>query len=301
MAGVLRLPLVLAFLVVVSALVFLAWPRGGGGVEWVVVEELNRARLEAGAPPLSLVDYGFAGFRARDMVSRGYFGHCDPGGRLYLEFYSRFGVYYYVEESIGIAYLDRWGGAGDEEVALGLLHAMLYRDEAYGWAHRDSLLDPSSNLVEVAYASNGRVAVLVLEVYKAWVEWLVEPSYEGGVLEASGRLTLEGSGFVGVGVYRAYSPPAIAWPPGGGGVVVTCRRPPEGELVAWLLANGTGSGVDGVVEASGDRFRVWLSYSLPEGDDYVYYVVFWARSPWGEGRYGGEIPVALVVLGRGGG
>ncbi len=298
-------------LVVVLAaglLAVLAFLGGGTGsgltpAEEAVFDELVRLRMEQGVPAPRLVSIGFARERALDMAGSGYFGHCRPDGSWPIESYR--GVHY-VEENIAVVYPGP--GSSVEDAVKEAVRAMVYDDEEYGWKHRDSLLDPLNNAVEVAVAEAGGAVYVVVEMYKAWVDW-ERASYASGTLTLEGVLRLEDSRILGLAVYRIEEPRVMAWP-SKRGIVYTCLRAPEGEIVAVLLARGDapeGVGVlEGSIEARGSWFRVTASYEPPAGEGFLYYAVLWVEAgdgaasyPFGE-RYGGDVPVALIPLGVGG-
>jgi len=261
-------------------LFFLAssWGPSADPVAVAVLEVVNAERERVGVPPLELVDYGFAELRARDMAELGYFGHCRPDGTLFLELYTGFGGVYYVEDNVGVY----WGGSVEEAV-VGLVEAMLFEDEESGWAHRRSLLDPYANKLEVGYAVSDGVVFVAFEVYKVWVDWSVEPHYDGVVFEARGRLLLDAEP-LGVRLLRV---PVLsgAWP-SKNGIIYTCG--------AWLVPETVGFYSGAAWSPSPGEIAVRLDYALPPGDGYVYYVVVLVE------KEGVEVPVLAYVLGRGG-
>lgn len=171
-----------------------------------VLEEINSARAALGLPLVSpSPEYAAADYRAQDMLAGGYFNHYDLEGRIPNYHYTSMGGAYYIEENIGYIHfppidLDRVLNGSWE-----LVHDMLYDDASSNWGHRDSLLDPTNNRVEVGVAWNRSCLFLVVHMVKEWVNWSSPPSISGGIFSCAGNLTMDGSTLKSVVVY--YSDP----------------------------------------------------------------------------------------------
>ncbi len=276
-------------------------PSRGELVE-IVLEALNRERLRHGVPPVRLLNLSVAQSRADDMVGRGYFGHCDPEGGTPFRWYTSLGGAYFFEENVAAARGPVSLRAFAEEAVLD----MIYDDAESGWLHRDSLLDPTNNYVDIGVSWRGGYAVIVIHMQKAWVRWLEGPSYDPatGLFRARGLLLLNGSRVTAVVVYRANATAAGACPLPG--VECTCTSYGLGEPVA-AVAPGPGvvyAGVETVVAArwaqEGRLFEVEFAWRPRAPGTYV--VVVWAentlglRHPFDEGRYADELPVLAYAI-----
>ena len=167
----------------------------------VVLEEINNAREKHGLPPVSLLNLSIAQFRAEDMLKRGYYGHCDPEGRPPSYWYTLLGGLYYVEENIGVTYTT--GELDPVKEAREHVIAMIYDDASSDWGHRDSLLDPTNNYVDIGVAIGDNLFYLVIHMQKVWVEWIQPPEYNetSGVFRASGVVLLNGSTLYTIAIY----------------------------------------------------------------------------------------------------
>ncbi len=279
----------------------------GGDVRERVVAIINKARGSVGVPPVSLVDLGLARGKLMEMINEDYFGHCNPGGLLYpLEHPGL--VYYYVEENIGMTIGHPLQGSL-LDLARSHVYSMIYNDEANHWGHRDSLLDPTNNLVDVACGASGDRFYIVIYMVKAWINWTNPPHYDKGVVSGEGRVTLRGSSLAGVSVYEYKAPHVLSWPVKSG-VEFTCQDYSIGRLYAVVGSGGASStGVrviePTVYEVHGGWFHVSFPLPRPPNNSTYYVVVFWVKNtlgvenPYDSSRYREEIPAGMLVVGRG--
>ncbi len=275
-----------------------------------VVDYLNSVRSGLGLPNVSLVDFGVAEYRAMDMLENRYFGHCSPDGSPYFLYYTLLGGSYYPEENVGVTFSPGVLSVDPVGEALSHLESMLFDDEDSGWGHRDSLLDPTNNYVEVGYAWDEKAYYIVVYMYKAWVNWTVPPAYSGGVFRAEGFVTMPGSSVQSIGVYRWEKPRVMMWP-SKAGITFTCQSITGGEPVAVVVPDrGYSSTVETIIASEwsveGQYFRIEFEYTPPPGDDAYYYVIVWIENtlgvehPYDPGRYSEAIPALLYVIGVGG-
>jgi len=277
----------------------------GKDVKERVTAIINKARREAGVPPVKLVDLGLAQGKLAEMIDEGYFGHCNPRGLLYPLEHPGI-VYYYVEENIGMTVghpLQRFL----LELARNHVYSMIYNDEAEHWGHRDSLLDPTNNLVDIACGVSGNRFYLVIYMLKAWINWTAPPHYDKGMVSAEGRVTLQSSSLVGVSVYEYKAPHVLSWPVKSG-VEFTCQDYSIGMLYAVVgrgWAPGMGARViePAIYEVHGGWFHVSFPLPRPPNNSTYYVVVFWVKNtlgvkhPYDPSRYREEIPVGMLVVG----
>ncbi|MBE8538834.1 AN1-type zinc finger domain-containing protein [Geoglobus acetivorans] len=171
-----------------------------------VLEYLNKERVKRGLPAVELISTGIAQFRAEDMIKRNYFGHYDPEGYPPFYYYTKKGGLYAMEENCGEYRIV--GGLLDQtdvaDYALKSVKSMIYDDALSNWGHRDSLLDPSNNYIDIGVAWDSNRMVLVLHMTKKYVEWTKVPKVDNMVFSASGKLNQDVK-FEGVMIY--YHPP----------------------------------------------------------------------------------------------
>lgn len=172
-----------------------------------VVGAINEARASLGLPPVTAsTEYAAADFRAKDMLSKGYFNHYDLSGLPPTYYYTIYGGAYAVEENLGYVYYPGLTAQLVVNDSVELIHDMIYDDAASSWGHRDSLLDPTNNRAEVGLAWNGSRLFLVVHMIKEWVDWAQPPQVSAGVFSCSGNITMNGSGLKSVLIY--YTDPA---------------------------------------------------------------------------------------------
>jgi len=171
-----------------------------------VLEYLNSERSKRGLLPVKLM-VGIAQFRADDMINQGYFGHYDPKGYPPFYYYTIKGGIYAMEENCG-EYAIIGGSISPTKVpnyAVKSVKDMIYNDALSDWGHRDSLLDPSNNFVDIGVAWNSKRMVLVIHMIKKHVEWIKRPNVRDMVFSASGKFVSNDLKFYEVLVF--YHPP----------------------------------------------------------------------------------------------
>ena len=276
-----------------------------------VLARINEIRESYGLPPLTLMTIGVAEYRAGDMVANRYFGHCTPDGVPFFYYYSTMGGVYYPEENIGLTVATR-GTLEIDPVSESIAHVdrMVFDDADSDWGHRDSLLDPTNNVVDIAVQYDDKMMILEIIPQKAWVNWTSEPRVEDGRVILEGVVALEGSSVESVVIYRYEMPRVLQWPERSG-VTFTCETINPGEPVAVVVpAPYYTASVETVIADEwtvlGNKFRIVFDYRVPEGEGSIYYVVLWVENtlgiehPFDEERYRDSIPALLLVLGEGG-
>ncbi|MEM1668551.1 MAG: CAP domain-containing protein [Thermofilaceae archaeon] len=179
-------------------------------IKMSVLEELNKIRAAHGLPPVQLLNLSVAQYRANDMVKNAYYGHCDLSGVPTMFYYTLLGGVYAMEENVGYVGKCRFPPLEPDYIdareamnyALKSLRDMVYNDELSNWGHRDSLLDPTNNYVDIGVAWGKGVFIIVIQMNKVWVSWLRSPSYVNNRFEACGRLLLNNSEITHVLIYK---------------------------------------------------------------------------------------------------
>ena len=167
---------------------------------------LNKEREKYGLPKLKLMITGIAQFRAEDMINRSYFGHYDPEGYPPFYYYTKMGGVYSLQENVAeTRYIDGYVEISEiEKIAVSHILDMIYNDSLSNWGHRDSLLDPANNFVDIGLYWNSQRVVIVIHMIGRHVEWINPPSIENMTFIASGILD-ENVSFSSVIIY--YHPP----------------------------------------------------------------------------------------------
>jgi hypothetical protein len=86
------------------------------------------------------------------------------------------------------------------------LYTMVYNDSAHNWGHRDSLMDPTNNMVGISFTYDENHAFLVIHMIKEWVVWENPPEFADGVFSCSGNWSVPGQSVDYV--YVEYSDPS---------------------------------------------------------------------------------------------
>ena len=155
-----------------------------------VLEYLNKERVKRGLPPVKLMLTGIAQFRADDMIKRDYFGHYDPEGYPPFYYYTKKGGIYAMEENCGMHEIIS-GTLSPTKIpkyAVNSVRNMIYNDTLSNWGHRNSLLDPSNNYVDIGVSWNSNRMVIVIHMIKKHVKWIKPPKVKDMVFSASGKL-----------------------------------------------------------------------------------------------------------------
>jgi uncharacterized protein YkwD len=171
-----------------------------------VLNELNTARTIVGLNNVTLITKSVAAdYRSKYMLNNSYFNHYDLNGYNPGYYYTKFGGEFAIEENIGYYYISMWQDDKLPEYAENSVHEMIYNDASSNWGHRDSLLDPSNNFVDIGVAYGDNSMYLTIHMVKIWVDWMKTPRLELGKFSCSGKLTLTNSKITGVLIY--YSNP----------------------------------------------------------------------------------------------
>jgi len=172
-----------------------------------VLNELNIARKAVSLSNVSLLTSPrVASLRADDMLNKTYFCHYDLNGLNPDYHYTKLGGRFSVEENIGFLYSSSLRTTDVPEYSRQSLHDMIYNDQSSDWGHRDSLLDPTNNYVDIGISWDDHRLYVVVHMVRAWLDWVSPPRFQENQFLCSGALRLQGSSLQSVMVY--YSDPA---------------------------------------------------------------------------------------------
>ncbi|MEM0105949.1 MAG: hypothetical protein QXX81_05370 [Zestosphaera sp.] len=275
-----------------------------------VLSKINEERLKSGIPPVGLFNDTTARFRAEDMYSNNYFGHCDLSGMTPNYHYTKLGGSYVIEENVGYSYIIG-GRLPPIDSAVKNVDNMIYNDAESGWGHRDSILDPTNNFVSIYAAWDDSRLFLVIHMMKVWVEWITPPAVRNGAFTAEGRILLNGSKLYGVTIYRSSPNTSRTFNPRLN-VLMTCSPYSIGEPIAGVVPEPyyytevkTIRPLKWVI--SGQHFSVGFPVSFEDGGEGLYTIVVWAENtlhtkhPFDEGRYRDHLPVLEYTFSMRGG
>lgn len=261
---------------------------------------LNTFRREYGLPPVELMNLTIAQYRAEDMLSNKYFGHCDLNGLTANYWFTTLGGRYGMEENVGITlYYRSLRGAVQDHV-----YNMVFNDSASQWGHRDSLLDPTNNYVDIGIAWDGDLFYIVIHMLKVWVEWNYTPVYNPilGYFDASGTILLNNSKVTSVIIYRTDLSTTQYYEPGfGDKVIFTCDRALIGEPVAGVVPSSMYyyTDIETIVANtwydSNGRFHI--SFTWRPSQPGIYTIVIYVENtlgvshPFDKERYADSLPI----------
>ncbi len=166
-----------------------------------MLERLNEERAAVGLAEVGLVSPIASSYRTEDMSAEGYFNHYDLNGYLPTYYYTLLGGRHAMEENIGYLYTPSFDPRDVPDYSASLVHDMIHDDAASAWGHRDSLLDPTNNLVDISASWTGSRLFVALHMIKSWVNWTKPPTLNGNAFSCSGNLTMSGSTIDYVYVY----------------------------------------------------------------------------------------------------
>lgn len=168
-----------------------------------MLEQLNAERRAVGLAEVRLVGPIASSYRTEDMAANGYFNHYDLSGYLPTYHYTLLGGQHAMEENIGYLRAPSLAPGRIPNYSASLVSDMVHDDAGSAWGHRDSLLDPTNNLVDISASWTDSRLFVALHMIKSWVDWAKPPTLEGGTFSCSGNLTMSGSTLGSVFIYRS--------------------------------------------------------------------------------------------------
>jgi uncharacterized protein YkwD len=129
---------------------------------------INAARSKNNISEVNLNDIQSAQLHAENMLNVGFFSHWNLEGEKPYMRYSKNGGNGIVSENIGWI---RFSGTLDPKKAINhSLYQMLYEDSSWQWVHRDNILNPMNNQVDLGIAYNETCLYLVLDFEAEYFE-----------------------------------------------------------------------------------------------------------------------------------
>lgn len=168
-----------------------------------MLEQLNEERRAFGLPEVQLVSPVASSYRVNDMSANGYFNHYDLNGYLPNLYYTALGGLYGMEENIGYLYYEYLDPDDVPSGAASLVYDMIHNDAGSNWGHRDSLLNPANNFVDISAKWTGSRLFISLHMVKSWVSWAHPPQLVNGTLSCSGTITINGSEISDVLIFKS--------------------------------------------------------------------------------------------------
>ncbi len=168
-----------------------------------MLEQLNEERLAVGLTEVQLVSPIASNYRVNDMSSNGYFSHYDLSGYLPNYFYTLLGGQYAIEENIGYLFTTHLDPDDVPSDASSLVYDMVHDDAGSNWGHRDSLLNPTNNFVDISANWTGSRLFISLHMVKSWVNWAQPPNFVNGTFSCSGAITINGSEITDVLIFKS--------------------------------------------------------------------------------------------------
>ncbi len=265
-----------------------------------VLAKINEERQKFGVPPVSLFNDAAARFRAEDMYSNNYFGHCDLSGLTPNYHYTRLGGTYVIEENLGYSFA-MGGSLKPVDAALEHVNAMIYDDAESNWGHRDSLLDPTNNFASIYAIWDDRRLFLAIHMMKIWVEWIRPPTIRNGVFVAEGTILLNDSKLETILIYYS-RPNTLRFSDPLRKTLMTCSSYSVGEPIAGVVPEPYYyPGIKTVRplkwEVRGQYFSVEFPVDFTDGRKGIYTIVIWAKNtlhithPFNEKRYRASLPI----------
>jgi uncharacterized protein YkwD len=170
------------------------------------LNEINTAREALGIANVSLVEPIASTFRGEDMLNNLYFGHYDLNGYQPEYYYTKLGGLYTMEENIAYDYLPSGTEGNLTGIVVNFVHSMIYDDVFSLFDHRDSILDPTNNYVDIAIVNDSNRVFIVVHMIKDWIDWQSPPTFVNGTFSCAGMLKLSGSSLENIDIY--YSDPS---------------------------------------------------------------------------------------------
>jgi len=273
-----------------------------------LVKLINEERQKKGVEPVKLVDWGLSKIKLIEMVNKKYFGHCNPEGLILPVEYGN-ASHYYFEENLGITIGHPLNGSM-YWLAKNHIESMIYNDSDSDWGHRNSLLDPTNNLIDLSCGIINNKFYIVIYMIKGWIKWIEPPHYDNGKVIAEGEIQMQGSRLTSVSIYEYESPKVIQWPVKSG-IKFTCNSYNIGKAYAVVVPGSSLSGTLRSIEATeymvrDNWFRIVFPLNNPAVENRTYIILFWVKNklgvfhPYDPERYNDSIPSGMLVVGRAG-
>lgn len=176
-----------------------------------MLDLVNADRAKAGLRPVALGSNTAAQQHAEDMLKNFYFGHIDSGGMKPYMRYSLAGGLGAVSENAGSSGSEdtsdrtRYATIDPKAILQRLEHDMVYDDAASNWGHRDNVLEPQHQLVNIGMAYDRTRLALSQQFEERHVSFSQPPKLTNGILTLAGSLDPSVGRLQSIDIY--YDPP----------------------------------------------------------------------------------------------
>jgi uncharacterized protein YkwD len=176
-----------------------------------MLDLINADRSKAGLRPVALSSNTAAQQHAEDMLKNFYLGHIDSGGMKPYMRYTLAGGLGDVSENAG------YSGTEDRDdhtlyvtldpkaILQRLEHDMVYDDGASNWGHRDNILKPQHQVVNIGIANDRTRLALSQQFEHLYVNFSQPPKLANGILTLAGSLDPSVGRLQSIDIY--YDPP----------------------------------------------------------------------------------------------
>lgn len=155
---------------------------------------INKDRADHGVGPVRLGDNAAAQAHAQDMVDNFYIAHWDSGGMKPYVRYTQAGGQGAISENAAYSgptdSNDRrnFVGLDPKETIRKLEYSMMYEDEASDWGHRDNIIDPVHQFVNIGIAFTSTRLGFIQHFEETFLTFPALPSLTNGTLTVSASL-----------------------------------------------------------------------------------------------------------------
>ena len=220
---------------------------------------INKDRADHGAPPVKLGTNGAAQIHAEDALMHRYVGHWTVDGLKPYMLYAQAGGQGKVGENAAGGYFDDCDApliycnpSSPKEAIEGHQWAMMYDDAHADWGHRDTIINPTYDTVNIGIAHSEWGTAFIQHFEYVGLEYVDEPQIERGVLRFTARV--RGNDDVDA-VYVYYDPPPE-------------RKTTE--EIGRLTSYCTGGGFTDQCDDIEPLFRVLVPPEIKWGEGYSY-------------------------------
>jgi uncharacterized protein YkwD len=220
---------------------------------------INKDRADHGIPPVKLGNNGAAQLHAEDALMHRYVGHWTVDGLKPYMLYAQASGRGKVGENAAGGYFDDCDARSvycnppsPQKAIEDHQWAMMYDDAHADWGHRDTIINPTYDTVNIGVAHSEWGTAFIQHFEYVGLDYVEEPQIDGGQLRFTARI--RGDDEVdSVSVY--YDPPPE-------------RRTAEdiGQLTAYCTGGGFTDQCDGIEPV----FRVLVPPEIKWGEGYTY-------------------------------
>lgn len=159
-----------------------------------MLNTINKDRADYGIPPVILGDNNASQKHAEEMLKYRYLAHFNLAGEKPYIRYSQEQGKGAVSQNVaysGFFYEEKRAKKLDIPQSLKELeYEMMYNDSEFEWGHRDNILDPIHNKVNIGIAYDDKNLAIVQDFEKDYINWETPITYDSE--EDSGNLRMKG-------------------------------------------------------------------------------------------------------------